>query len=746
MFTKKISQRKNIDTKLLIIFLVCAIFLFPRMAHAQFAVSGPTGTLTCGSTYLFRMTYTNASCRLSGSSPSGTVYCVAATDTSHRSCQTCVGTTSQTLTFSFYNFTANANYGKYVGVLYGGQSWYGNINDITNNANSWYYVYPNAYAYFLTTCAGVGSCGANNGANFSALTAADASNCVSSPVTNFAGSGPWSWSCNNASCSANLKINGVCGTASTTPANHAIYSYTGSTNVFSGAQLCSAGTLPASQTLAAAGGSTVSWTCAQQNGGNPASCTAAREAAPVPVNGVCANDGAVYSYTGSTNVFTGASLCSAGDLPASQTLAAPGGSTASWTCGGQNGGTSDSCSVSRVSAVAGVCGPAVGSYLSTDTAYSGALCSAGNLVATPVPPLVDTTFPTTGNATNWTCGATNGGASSPTCTATRAVAPGVPSSLVLTATAISTAEIDLSWTVPYNGGSAITGYKIERSSDGANWSTLVANTASTASTYQDIGFIPLPLGTANGATSTWFCEGAGGGSTPTCIATRSGNKPTVSALTRELNLCTDPLTLYPSDGTSGVTFGWVYGGTSTQLGATLEVYDNSSYSAGSKVWNYTIHGAGSGTSVNVVPGTPSTINHELAFNKTYYWQVAVNDEHGDSDWVRGALFTTLAHAWPHAKITYTPPSAIIKYPVYLDATGSACYGASHLCKYDWILNDGTQILDSAQASFTSNLVGTYTQTLTVTDLSDPTYMCTVTKDVPVKNTQNVPTWKEISPF
>ena len=48
--------------------------------------------------------------------------------------------------------------------------------------------------------------------------------------------------------------------------------------------------------------------------------------------------------------------------------------------------------------------------------------------------------------------------------------------------------IDLAWTAPAStGGSAITGYKIEVSPDGTNWTDLVANTDSTATTYAHTG-------------------------------------------------------------------------------------------------------------------------------------------------------------------------------------------------------------------------------------------------------------------
>ena len=120
-------------------------------------------------------------------------------------------------------------------------------------------------------------------------------------------------------------------------------------------------------------------------------------------------------------------------------------------------------------------------------------------------------------------------------TVTGTTAPGAPTGLM--ATASGNTRIDLSWTAPgSNGGSAITGYKIEISSDGGtSWSDHVANTSGTGTTYAHTG---LSAGTTrhyrvsaintNGASTASNVDGATTGTSapgaPTSLmATASGN-------------------------------------------------------------------------------------------------------------------------------------------------------------------------------------------------------------------------------
>lgn len=81
------------------------------------------------------------------------------------------------------------------------------------------------------------------------------------------------------------------------------------------------------------------------------------------------------------------------------------------------------------------------------------------------------------------------GSPSNTVYATTWTAPNSPPSL--TANAISSSQINLSWIAPTNtGGTSVTGYMIQkRDSCADNFSTLVANTSNTSTTYSNTGLV-----------------------------------------------------------------------------------------------------------------------------------------------------------------------------------------------------------------------------------------------------------------
>ena len=72
---------------------------------------------------------------------------------------------------------------------------------------------------------------------------------------------------------------------------------------------------------------------------------------------------------------------------------------------------------------------------------------------------------------------------------TDATVPHAPTGL--TATAVTSTRIDLFWLAPaYDGGAAVTGYRIEVSENATAWTDLVVNTGSRATTYSHTGLMP----------------------------------------------------------------------------------------------------------------------------------------------------------------------------------------------------------------------------------------------------------------
>ena len=162
---------------------------------------------------------------------------------------------------------------------------------------------------------------------------------------------------------------------------------------------------------------------------------------------------------------------------------------------------------------------------SVDTATAGTITSA--YLSGDKPLVYTLTAPMTEGSYNFsgTLATTNdraddvaiGGATSVKVAST--TEPGAPTGL--TAAANGQNQIDLSWTAPSSdGGTAITGYKIEVSMDGSTWTDLMADTASTGTSYSHTGL--MAGSTRHYRVSAINSEGTGAASNTDMATTDAG--------------------------------------------------------------------------------------------------------------------------------------------------------------------------------------------------------------------------------
>ena len=163
-------------------------------------------------------------------------------------------------------------------------------------------------------------------------------------------------------------------------------------------------------------------------------------------------------------------------------------------------------------------------------------------------------------------------------TATRADVPGAPTGL--TASAVGTSQIDLSWRAPTNtGGARVLGYRVEASSDGGRtWRIIRTNTNSTSTRYSHRGLQPA----STRHYRVYAINSAGRGEASNVA--RATTEATLPGAPRSLNA--------QADGTSEIDLSWQAPGSD----------------GGAQVTGYRVEVSSDrgGTWHNLVPNTRST--------------------------------------------------------------------------------------------------------------------------------------------
>ncbi len=243
-------------------------------------------------------------------------------------------------------------------------------------------------------------------------------------------------------------------------------------------------------------------------------------------------------------------------------------------------------------------------------------------------------------------------------TATLALAPAN-----LTATAISSSRIDLAWSDV--GGE--TGYKIERSTDGINW-TQIATTAANVTSYSNTGL--------NSATTYSYrvkANNAGGDSAPSNVASTT-------------TLTAPALPTAPTSLSAVAT-------ASNRVNLTWS--DNSSNENGFQIWRTSNNGRSWTNIANVAANTASFTDSGVNARKTYSYAVRAFNNTGYSAYSNTATVTTprasaagghsLAHSAAVAEHSQTAviPAATASQTVIASAGGA-------------LLSTGSQNTDSVR--------------------------------------------------
>ena len=218
-------------------------------------------------------------------------------------------------------------------------------------------------------------------------------------------------------------------------------------------------------------------------------------------------------------------------------------------------------------------------------------------------------------------------------TTTAAVTPyTTPSAPTALAGTKGNGKVDLTWTAGSNGGSVITGYRVQYSTDGSNWTTKTANTGSSLASYSVTGL-------TNG-TPYYFqvsAINAAGSGPPTYIGTTPAPGDTVTPYTNP-DAPTD-FTATPSNGAASLS--WT--APTNTGGKAITAYEVQRSTDGT-TWT-TLSSAITGTTYSATGLTNGT---------PYYFQVAaLNDSTSISEWASTTTTPFTAPSTP-TDLTATP--------------------------------------------------------------------------------------------
>jgi len=269
-----------------------------------------------------------------------------------------------------------------------------------------------------------------------------------------------------------------------------------------------------------------------------------------------------------------------------------------------------------------------------------------------------------------------------------------------------------------------------------------------------------------------------------CLTGDYSTKPLVYSLTGDNgSYCTG------IQGTGIAYLSWIYldPNEKNQSQYEIQIDDNSDFSSPEvdRIVYYTNLGSSSyQQQLVLVKQTPTTAGCDyITYNTEYYWRVQVKNSSGvSSDWTyhNGAIGTInsslqnsytygYAHPAPTPAYTYSPTNPVAGKDVdFLDL--SICYNEtnSYYCNentitttcydglcYTWNFGDGGFNSNPISNPPTNNVIGNtshqYTQTrnnMTSLRVCDDISCCTARKNIQLRTygSQEIPTWKEVSPF